>query len=48
MPIRVRVKGGEYIFITPTKQLSPVEITGATKDNIEIDYLNYYVGALMD
>lgn len=48
MPIRVRVKGGEYKFITPTKQMSPVEIAGATKDNIEIDYLNYYVGALMD
>jgi aminopeptidase N len=48
MPIRVRLKGGEYKFITPTRQLSPVEIPGATKDNIEIDYLNYYVGSLMD
>lgn len=48
MPIRVRVKGGEYKFIIPTKQMSPVEIAGANKDNIEIDYLNYYVGSLLD
>jgi aminopeptidase N len=48
MPIRVKIKGGDYKFITPTTQLSPVDLAGATKDNIEIDTLNYYVGTLMD
>ncbi|SDE40449.1 Peptidase family M1 [Mucilaginibacter pineti] len=48
MPVQVRVKGGEYKFITPTTHFSPVAIEGATKDNIEIDKLNFYIGVLVD
>jgi aminopeptidase N len=48
MPVLVRVKGGEYKFITPTTRFTPVEINGATKDNIEVDTFNYYVGVLID
>ncbi|MDN5288219.1 MAG: family peptidase [Mucilaginibacter sp.] len=48
MPVLVRVKGGEYKFITPTTRFTPVEINGATKDNIEVDTFNYYIGVLID
>ncbi len=48
MPVRVRVKGGEYKFITPRTRFTPVTIDGATKDNIEADTFNYYIGVLVN
>jgi aminopeptidase N len=48
MPVRVRVKGGDYQFITPTTDFKPVEITDVTKDNIEVDTFDYYIGVLVD
>ena len=48
MPVRVRVKGGEYQFIKPTGRFTPITIEGATKDNIEVDTFNYYIGVLVD
>jgi aminopeptidase N len=43
MPVKVRVKGGEYQFIKPTTTFAPVNIAGATKDNLEVDTLEFYV-----
>jgi len=48
MPVRVKIKGGEYQFIKPTTRFTPVAIDGATKDNIEVDTFNYYIGVLVD
>jgi aminopeptidase N len=48
MPVRVRVKGGEYQVINPKTRFTPVTITGATKDNLEVDTFNYYIGVLVD
>ena len=48
MPVRVKLKGGEYQFITPTTRFKPVEISGATKSNIEVDTFNYYIGVMVD
>ena len=48
MPVRIRVKDGEYQFINPTTRFTPVNIQGATKDNIEVDLFNYYIGVLND
>jgi len=48
MPVKVRVKGGEYEFITPSTRFTPVELKNATKDNIEVDTFNYYIGVLVD
>ncbi len=48
MPVKVRIKGGEYQFITPSTRFAPVEINGVTKDNIEVDTFNYYIGVLVD
>lgn len=43
MPVKVRIRGGEYKFIKPTTTLEPVNIPGATKGNLQIDTLNYYI-----
>ncbi|MGY3211352.1 M1 family metallopeptidase [Mucilaginibacter sp. HD30] len=48
MPVKIRIKGGEYKFVTPTNVLRPLEFPGLTKDNVEIDTLNYYVGTLIE
>ncbi len=43
MPVKIRIKGGEYKFITPSTTLKAVDIAGATKDNLEVDMLDYYI-----
>ncbi|WP_324675041.1 M1 family metallopeptidase [Hymenobacter sp. GOD-10R] len=48
MPVRVRQKGGEYRFVTPTTAFKPLGIAGLTKDNLEVDTFNYYIGVLID
>lgn len=46
MPVRIRIKGGEYVFVTPSSAFKALNLPGATKDNIEIDF-NYYIGKLI-
>jgi aminopeptidase N len=49
MPVRVRLKGGEYQFIKPTTRFAEIkELAGATKENLEVDTFNYYIGVLVD
>jgi aminopeptidase N len=48
MQVRVKLKGGEYQFITPSTLFKPVEISGAKKDNVEVDSFNYYIGVMVD
>jgi aminopeptidase N len=48
MPVKVKIKGGEYKYITPKTRFAPVNIEGANKDNIEVDTFNYYIGVLID
>jgi aminopeptidase N len=48
MPVKIRIKGGEYQYITPGADFKPVTITGLTKDNLEVDTFNYYIGVLVD
>lgn len=43
MPVRVRTKGGDYRFISPTTALQPMDLPGAAKDNLEADTFNYYI-----
>ena len=44
MPVRIKVKGGPYQFITPGTQSAPVAIDGAaSNDDIEVDTDNYYI-----
>ncbi|SDE40424.1 Peptidase family M1 [Mucilaginibacter pineti] len=48
MPVKVRAKGGEYQFITPTTSYTPIKLTGITKENIEVDTFNFYIGVLVE
>ena len=49
MPVRVRLKGGEYRFIQPTTKFAMIkELAGATKETLEVDTFNYYIGVLVD
>jgi aminopeptidase N len=48
IPVKVRIKGGEYQFINPSTKFKPITIEGAAKDNIEVDTFNYYIGVLVD
>ncbi|MEO6850625.1 MAG: M1 family aminopeptidase, partial [Mucilaginibacter sp.] len=35
MPVKIRIKGGDYKFITPTTSLKPLDMPGATAGNLE-------------
>ncbi|RZK42947.1 MAG: M1 family peptidase [Hymenobacter sp.] len=48
LPVRLRLKGGEYRFVTPTAKWAVLDLPGATRENVEVDTFNYYVGVLMD
>jgi aminopeptidase N len=48
MPVKIRTKGGEYQFFNLSTSFSPVNLVSATKDNIEVDTFNYYIGVLID
>ncbi|TYZ09311.1 M1 family metallopeptidase [Hymenobacter lutimineralis] len=48
MPVRVRARGGEYRTITPTRNFQPVELPGITRENLEADTQNYYIGVLVE
>jgi len=48
MPVKVRAKGGEYKFISPTTSFRPVDLQGVTKDNLEVDTFDYYIGVLVN
>lgn len=48
MPVSVRIKGGEYRFIYPTTTFKPLNLPGASKENLEVDIFNYYIGVLVN
>ncbi len=48
MPVKVRAKGGEYQFISPSTRFAPITLPGITRDNLEVDTFDYYIGVLVD
>ncbi|HEY0245709.1 MAG TPA: M1 family metallopeptidase [Mucilaginibacter sp.] len=48
MPVKIRMKGGEYQFIKTGTRATAINIDGATKDNFEVDTFNYYIGLLVE
>jgi aminopeptidase N len=48
MPVRIRTKGGQYRFIQPTRRPTPIDIPGLTRDNLEVDTFNFYIGVLVN
>jgi len=43
MPVKIRQKGSNYIFIKPTTAFTEVKIPGINKDNIETDTSEFYI-----
>lgn len=43
MPVRIKIKNGDYQFITPTTTLQPLDLPGADKNNLQADTFNYYI-----
>ncbi|HEX8327623.1 MAG TPA: M1 family metallopeptidase [Hymenobacter sp.] len=49
LPVRLRLKGGDYQFVPVTTKWAPIkELAGATKENLEVDTFNYYIGVLVE
>ncbi|MXV50090.1 M1 family peptidase [Pedobacter sp. HMF7647] len=48
MPVLVRKKGGNYQLIRPSSNFNPVGINGVSKENVELDSLDFYVGVITD
>jgi aminopeptidase N len=48
VPVRMRVRGSDYKLVPLTNRFQPIELPGATKDNLDIDTFNYYIGVLVD
>lgn len=48
MPVKVRIRKGEYQFIEPNRSWKSVELHGVTKDNLEVDTFNFYIGVLIN
>lgn len=47
MPVRLRVKGGEYSLVNiNSTSFSEIKISNATSENIEADTFNFYIGVL--
>ncbi|RTQ45909.1 M1 family peptidase [Hymenobacter gummosus] len=48
LPVRVRTRGGEYRLILPNTRFQVMDLPGATKENLEVDTFNYYIGVLVE
>jgi len=48
MPVKIRTKDGTYQFFTLGTSFTHVNLVSATKDNLEVDTFNYYIGVLID
>ena len=48
MPVRLRLKSGEYKLLSMSTKFKPLDLPGATRENLEVDTLNYYIGVLME
>lgn len=48
LPVRVRIKGGQYVALPLTTKMQPLAVPGLTKDNLEVDTQDYYIGVLVE
>ncbi|UPL48762.1 M1 family metallopeptidase [Hymenobacter sublimis] len=48
LPIRLRTKGGEYHTLPLTTSFQPLNLPGLTRENLEVDTENYYIGVLVE
>ncbi|WP_035567732.1 M1 family metallopeptidase [Hymenobacter sp. IS2118] len=49
MPVRLRQKGDDYQLVPLTTKFAAVkELAGATRETLEVDTFNYYIGVLVE
>lgn len=48
MPVRIRIKGGTYVFIHPSRSFQQIPIEGLTRNNLQVDTFNFYIGVLVN
>jgi aminopeptidase N len=48
MPVLIKKKGGAFRLINPTDKFLPLDIKGISKDNLEVDLRNFYIGTLLN
>lgn len=48
MPVRIRFKDGVYHLIQPSRRFQKVPIEGLTRENLEVDTFNFYIGVLVN
>ncbi|RAK68165.1 M1 family metallopeptidase [Hymenobacter edaphi] len=48
LPVRLRARGGEWRLVQPTTTFQPLDLPGLSKDNLEVDTFNYYIGVLVE
>ncbi|UOQ78802.1 M1 family metallopeptidase [Hymenobacter sp. 5516J-16] len=48
LPIRLRTKGAEYRTLPLTTSFQPLNLPGLTRENLEVDTENYYIGVLVE
>ncbi|UIR54638.1 M1 family metallopeptidase [Sphingobacterium sp. SRCM116780] len=48
MPIHLGIKGNKKQLISLNKKFTEINIPGLTKENIDIDTFNYYIGVLVE
>lgn len=48
MPVKIRIKGSEYTYYTVSNTFTSIDLPGASRENIEVDTFNYYIGTLFD
>jgi aminopeptidase N len=47
MPVMIKKKGAKFELITPSTKFSPIAIEGPSKENLEVDLADFYIGVLI-
>jgi aminopeptidase N len=47
MPVMIKKKGAKFELITPSTKFSPIAIEGLSKENLEVDLADFYIGVLI-
>jgi hypothetical protein len=49
MPVRLRLKGGEYQLVPMSTKFTPLlALPNATRETLEVDTQNHYIGVLLE
>jgi len=48
MPVRIKLKNGDYKMYHLNSRFKEIDLPGATKESIEVDLFNFYIGLLFN